>query len=280
MQELHDWVVDQNNPNSTLDNAETLLQNLTTTSKVAIWRLWLWIFAVGSWIIEVLFDTHKSEITSILASERPHTLRWYAEESKKYQYGYAMVWQDNAYSYAVIDESAKIIQYAAASEKDGKVVLKVANLLNGVKVPLNYLQKATFSTFWDKWRDAGVKLEIVSLAADTMKVTMTIIRDRLVLASNNSLLRDSSVFPINDAIKAFGDNLEFDGILRLSKLIDAIQAAEGVVDVKIYSASVKPAGGSYTSVDLYAEAASGYFILSWSDSTVNYIDNVNVAVQS
>ncbi len=280
MQELHDWVIDPDNPNSILDNSDTLLQDLVTKSKVAIWRLWLWVFAVGSWMIEVLFEKHKAEITSILASERPHTLHWYAEESKKFQYGYAMIWKDDAYSYAVIDENAKIIKYAAASEKAGTVVLKVATILNGVKIPLNNLQRATFYAFWDKWRDAGVKLDVVTLPADLVKVTMTIIRDRLILNVNNSLLRDATVFPINDAIKVFGDSLEFDGIFRLSKLIDAIQSVEGVVDVKIYSASVKPSGGSWSAIDLYTDAASGYFILSWSESIITYIDYVNVQIQS
>jgi hypothetical protein len=160
------------------------------------------------------------------------------------------------------------------------VILKVANEINGEKVPINALQKITFAAFWEKWRDAGVPISIVSLPADSMKVTMTIIRDRLVLAANNSLLRDSSVFPINDAIQNYGDNLEFDGILHLSNLEAAIKAAEGVVDVKIVSAMVKPSGGVYANVDMYTEAASGYFEMSWSESVITYIDNVNVAIQS
>jgi hypothetical protein len=231
-------------------------------------------------MIEVLMDKHTEEIKSMLSSERPHTLRWYAQESKKYQYGYAMIWKDNAYQYEAVDENSKIIKYAAASEKSGKVILKVATIVNGVKVPLTNQQLSTFTAFWEKWRDAGVKITIISQPADIMKVTMTIIRDRLVLAANNSLLRNSSIFPINDAVKAFGDNLEFDGLLRLSKLVDAIQAAEGVVDVKLTYAQVKPYGGDFTVINMYAEAASGYFTLSWNESTIEYIDYVNVQIQS
>ena len=280
MQELSSWVVDQSNPGSTLDNAETLLQDLTSSSKVAFWRVWLFIFAVASWIVETLFDTNKQEVSDLLATKQPMTLRWYSEESKKFQFGYAMIWLDNAFSYSTVDPSAQIVKYAAASEKNGQVILKVANEVNGQKVPLTLVQKVTLTAFWDKWRPAGVKLSIISLPADSMKVTMTIIRDRLVLAGDNSLLNNSSVFPINDAIKAFGDSLEFDGILRVSKLVDAIQAAQGVVDVKLVSAYVKPAGGTYVAVDMFTEAASGYFTMSWSESVVNYIDNVNVVIQS
>lgn len=278
MQELHDYVVSTEIPGTIQDTAETLAVDMTSTSKVAVWRLMLWIFAVGSWIIETLFDTHKAEIQAIMAAKRPHTLRWYAEESKKYQYGYAMFWTGIQYLYAVDDPDSRIISYASASEHDGKVFLKVAKDVNGVKQPLSGLEKSTFTEFWGKWKDAGVKLEIISKAADILKINITITRDRLVLDGNNRLLRDTTVYPIKNAINNYGYNLEFDGTLRLSKLVDAIQAAEGVIDVKLNGAWHKPAGGTYTVVDTYVEAESGYFIMSYSESTFEYIDNINVSV--
>jgi hypothetical protein len=146
--------------------------------------------------------------------------------------------------------------------------------------PLTNQQKATFTEFWNKWRDAGVKLEIISQPADQVKVSLTIIRDRLVLDASNNLLRDPGVNPINAAIEAFSRELEFDGILRLSKLVDAIQGAEGVVDVNLTQAYIKPSGGEWQLINIYAETAAGYFILSYSDSTINYIDNVNVDIRS
>lgn len=277
-QELHGYVVDSTNAFSVQDTWDTLLASITSGSKVAIWRLFMWLFAVGSWMVEVLFDQHKVEITDLLAAERPHTLRWYALQSKLFQYGYAMIWSNDAYSYARIDEDAKIIKYAAASEKNGKVYLKVAKEVSGNKVPLSNIEKTTFTEFWNKWKDAGVKLEIVSLSADILKLNLTIVRDRLVLNGDNSLLRDSSVFPIDDAIANYGGNLEFDGIIVLSHLVDAIQGAEGVIDVKLNSASHKPAGGNYSTVDMSVEADSGYFVIA-QDSTLSFIDNINVSVQ-
>jgi len=277
-QELHDYVVDSDNTHSLQDNWDTLLSDITSGSKVAIWRLWLWIFAVGSWIVESLFDTHKKEIIALLSAKKPHTLRWYAEESKKYQYGYALQWIGDTWVYNQVDETARIIKYAAASEKDGKVKLKVAKEVSGVKSPLNVLEKATFTEFWHKWKDAGVKLEIVSQAADFLKVNLTIVRDRLVLNGDNTLLRDASVNPIKNAIDAYAGNLEFDGVIMLSHLVDAIQAAEGVIDVKLNSAHHKPAGGTYSAVDMKVEAVAGYFTIA-TDSTYVYQDNVIVSIE-
>jgi len=277
-QELHDYYVDSQNTYTVQDTWETLLADISSASKVAIWRLMFWVFSVGSWIIETLFDVHKTEITALLASKKPHTLRWYAEESKKYQHGYGMIWSDDQYAYSRIDEDAKIIKYAAASEANAKVYLKVAKEVSGVKQPLSVSEKAAFVDFWAHWKDAGVKLEIVSLSADILKLDLTIIRDRLVLNGDNSLIRDSSIFPVADAIKAYGQALEFDGILRLSALVDQIQKAEGVVDVKLNHAYHKPAGGTFTEVDMSVVSDAGYFTIA-QESTYEYIDNIIVSLE-
>jgi hypothetical protein len=280
MQELSDWVVDNGNPGSTLDNAETLLQDLTSASKVAIWRLWLWIFAVGSWIVESLFDTHQGEITTIIATQKPHNLYWYEQQAKLFQYGYAMIWDKGAFSYSMIDPTAQVVKYSKATELNGSVLIKVATIINSVMGPLPFAQLTALTLFFTKWKDAGVPVTIINLAPDIVQFTMTIIRDRLVLAANNSLLSDSGSFPITDAINTFGDNLEFGGILRLSSLQDAIKAAPGVIDVKIYSAQIKPAGGNFSAIDLFCVPASGYVTIDWVNSAITYIDNVNVQVQS
>lgn len=278
MQELHDYVVSTDIPGSIEDSAQGLAVDVKSKSKVANWRLWLWIMAKASFDVEGLFTAHKKEVTALLAAKQPHHLRWYAEESKKFQFGYALTWIDNQYKYDRDDPNARIIKYAAATEKNGKIILKVAKEVNGAKVPLNSVEKAAFTEFWSQWKDAGVKLEIVSQAADILKINLTIVRDRLVLAGNNSLLRDASVFPITKAIATYAGSLEFDGKIMLSKLEDAIQAAEGVIDVKIGSAQHKPAGGTFQTVDMSVESESGYFVIS-TESSYNYIDNVIVSIE-
>jgi predicted transcriptional regulator len=258
MQELHAFVVD-NKPGNTLDNAETLLADMSNKSKVAIWRLWLWLMAVASWMVEKLFDIHKEEVEDIIAMKRPHTLRWYAEESKKFQYGYSLEWLGDTFGYSADQPASKIITYASASEVGDKVLIKVATGERPNIKPLSTTQLSAFKDYWAKWKDAGVKLEIVSLPADEIKVNMKIIRDRMILDNNNRLLRDYNINPIEDAIVSFGAGLEFDGILRISKLVDAIQAAEGVIDVQITDAWHRPSGGDWKPINMSVMPASGLF---------------------
>jgi len=275
MQELHGYVVDANAPGSILDNSETLVIDAKSGSKVASWRLWLWIMAVESWIVENLFINHKKEITDIIDSRRPHTLRWYALECKKYQHGHPLSWNGAQFVYARDDEQAKIVKYASVSERYGNIVLKVAKETDGSKAPLTTVEKNAFAQFWEQWKDAGSIIEVVSQGADLLKIDISIVRDRMVLNDDNTLIRDSSVRPIDQALSAFLGGLEFDAILRLSKLTDAVQAAEGVVDVKVNQAWHKSATGTYQEIDLFATAASGYFTLD-TDSIVTYIDNVGI----
>lgn len=274
MQELHDYVTSSSVPGSVQDTAENLVIDVKSKSKVALWRLWMWIMAVESWIVEQKFFAHKAEITSIVETKRPHNLRWYASECKKYQHGHALIWTGEKYSYERDDPDARIIKYASANERLGNIVLKVAKEVNGVKQPLTGAEKINFTAFWEQWKDAGCTLEIISKGPDLLKIDCTIIRDRMVLNADNSLIADSSVFPVSAAIERFGTALEFDGILRLSKLTDALQQAAGVVDVKINNAWIKEEGGAYSAIDLYATAKSGYFIIDNLNSTFNYIDDV------
>lgn len=278
MQQLDVFVVSTDIPGDVEDDANRLATDIKSESNVAIWRFWLWLMAFASWIVETLFDRHTADIALRIAAERPHTLRWYAEESKKWQYGYAMEWDGEKYYYAIDDPDSRIIKYAAASEKGGKVYIKVAKDNSGIKVPLTTTEKNAFIEFWSKWKDAGVKLVIISQAADILKITLKIVRNRLVLDANNCLLRDPTINPIELAIDGYGTALEFDGIMMLSKLIDEIQVAEGVIDVKLISASAKPAGGNYAVVDMAVEAVSGYFVLSYDDSNFTYLDFVNVPI--
>ena len=279
MQELHGYQVSSSLPGSILDNSETLLQDLNSGSKVAKWRLWLWLFAVGSWVCEQMVDAIKAAIEAILAAERPHTLNWYSSQSKKFQYGYGLSWVNNQWVYLVNDDNAKVVKYAAACEENGKVIMKVQNEVGGSMQKLTNDEKSAFDAFWAKNKDAGVKVESRSADADVLKVNITVIRDRMVLASDNSLLRDSTVFPIANAIAAFGDALEFNGIIYLDKLCDAIQNAEGVVSAKINSAQWKAAGGVFANVDMFVNSYSGYFVID-ATSTWTFIDLVNVQIQS
>ena len=44
-------------------------------SKVSIEGLLFYVVAFGIWVLEKLFDTHKEEVSTMLADRTPHTTR-------------------------------------------------------------------------------------------------------------------------------------------------------------------------------------------------------------
>ena len=63
------------------DTAQTFLSDLTTSSKVAIWRLMFWVVAVAIWSHEQIFDQHKAELIEIGNNLITGTKRWYKEQA-------------------------------------------------------------------------------------------------------------------------------------------------------------------------------------------------------
>ena len=68
--------------------------------------------------------------------------------------------------------------------------------------------------------------------------------------------------PVDIAVQEYIDGILYGGVFNKTKLVDAIQAAEGVVDVVLQSVSTSSDGGSYTVLDGTSYAStSGSFII-------------------
>jgi len=68
------------------DDAQTLLADISTPSKVAEHRIQLRTFSFFSWMMEVLFDAHKDEVQAIADANKFGTRRWWSALLKKYQH--------------------------------------------------------------------------------------------------------------------------------------------------------------------------------------------------
>ncbi len=258
MAQLNDWVINNSNPESKLDDHQTLLNDLTSSSKVAIWRLMIWVVAVAVWIHEGLWDAFKSETDAIIAADKVHTTPWYQQACFYFQYGDQLTW-NNGYEYAIIDTNKKIIKYAAVVDVSGIVRLKVATYTNGNITPLSSGQLAAFQNFMAKYKDAGVILDIISLSPDMLHLDYNIIYNPALLNANGSLITDSNIFPVQDAIQNYIKNLDFNGKFRLESCDAAVRSAAGVVDFKRTLAQYKSAQQNYADIDLSVIAFAGSF---------------------
>src|SRR6187399_970432 len=89
-----------------IDDEQTLLTDITTPSRVADWRLWLYIVAFGICIHEGLWDLLKAEIDEKVANSRYGSSQWFKDQAEKFQYGDALVLINGQFQYADITSPA------------------------------------------------------------------------------------------------------------------------------------------------------------------------------
>ena len=133
-----------------VDNAQALLANLTTTSKVARWRLYYWVVAFVTWSLETLFDNHKIEVENIIAASQPGTALWYRDRALEFQLGDSLSLIDNKWQYAVKDATKQIIKQCAVIDSN-KAIIKIATAdANNNFIPITINQFNAFNAYINK----------------------------------------------------------------------------------------------------------------------------------
>lgn len=249
------------------------LNGLTSTSRVAQWRLFAYVVAYVIDLLRQMFETHKEEISIAISELKSHTARWYRNKALAFQYGFKLHENTDKFNNEGHTEeeitASKVVKYAAVTEAENqsRLIIKIAGENNGELSPITEPQKEAFMTYMEEIKDAGVPLTIINYLPDLLYLNITIKRDPLVLdASGNAIAPiNGDIRPVDTAIKEFLRELPFNGELSLSKLTDKLQVTNGVVDVQIDSASsawIDPQTGDYGSaIGIYMAVipASGYF---------------------
>ena len=80
---------------------------------------------------------------------------------------------------------------------------------------------------------AGTQAFVYSYPSDTVTLQLSIWRDPMVL-DENGCARDATHTPVvENAVRAYLDGIVYGGTLNKTRLIDAVQQAEGIVDAVI-----------------------------------------------
>lgn len=241
------------------------LASLTSTNNTSIWRLMIYLMSYAIYAFEVILDKHYSDVTQKLTEEKAHTARWYRTKALAFQFGVGFdlvldsdEFNNTGYTTEQI-EASKIVKYSAVveAENDSRLIVKIAGETDGELNRLNEQQVASFKTYMQEIKDAGVKLTVINYEADKLFLDLQINYDPLVLSANGQHLINAN-FPVIDAIKAYMKELPFNGELVLAHLVDKLQQVEGVKIPTIMSAST-----------------------SWIDENMNsYGDPIGIAVKA
>ena len=246
---------------------------LSSSSQVAIWKLWTYVVAVCHWTLENLFDLHKNEVDYTIATQKPHSLQWYVTKAKAFQYGVPLPVDSDVYeTIPPADPSVLIVSNASAEEFTNFVRIKAAKMISGSLGALSSAELTTFKAYMSKIKDAGVRLECASDDADIFQPNLTIYYDPLVLKSDGSRIDGTSATPVKDAVITFLDNLPFNGIFILNSFIAAMQSVPGIVIADVEHVQVFRLGTAIPVTVQYTPNA-GYMALdtAWFDAHIAYI---------
>lgn len=240
---------------TTINNAQDLLTQVTTTSKVAEHNLWAWITGYCMNTLNNLFNSFKKDVQAILDAKEPGTEEWYKNQMLAFQFNFQLYWINNRFDYndttSALAIAARVIKYCAVDGSQGKVVFKVAGETAGVPSQLPVLQATAAFNYMLKKRFAGSKIQVIALPADTLKITATIYFDPL-------LTLPTVKAAVEAAIDNFNKLIPFNGKWNINKLEDDLQAATGVIDPVISLVQYKSGSNPYQNVVREYQTIGGY----------------------
>ena len=256
---------------------------LTSNSLYAIFRLFTFIIASAIFIHEGFFNQHSQEINAMIYNQKSGRVSWYKTMALNFQYGFDLV-QDkdyfnngNATQEAI--EASRIIKYAAVNESDNesRVIIKIAGETDGSLSHFTDLnQVEAIEAYFKEIKWPG-KITIINYKADRLYLNIQIKRDALVLNNQGMSILDGN-YPVVEALKEFMKELDFNGELKLSAMVDKMQSIPGVLDATVLSAQsawIDPLleGDGYgvpQPINISKVAESGYFEIVTFD-TISYV---------
>jgi len=250
----------------TRKNAEPDLAGLTSSSQSALWRLIFWVAAQSINLFEQIMDALKAEVTTVAENSIAGSAQWLQQKALEFQYDETdpQVIQiiDGVPQYPTVDPSKRIIKNASVKEGSNRIVfIKVAkDDGSGGLTPLTTNELNAFKGYIQKIGFAGIPYVSQSEQADRCQFTGEFFYGGQFVASNVKAA-------VIESIKTYLNSLPFDGVIEFNKVIDAIQATEGVVDVDTLNAVLRIRGFSISAddprvitVERTAETSAGYII--------------------
>lgn len=271
------------------DSEQTdLADNLSTTSKVSVWRLFVWIVAFGIWVHEQLMEVLKADIEKRIAETRPFTRDWYKTTSLNYQHGFPLP-ESGVYAFPETPQEAqainasKIINKAAVVQQVingvGALRIKVATLTAGELGPVPLAVLVGFQEYIALKGAAGISVVATTGFADDLKLELDVHFNALILDNEGKRLDGTNDTPVQSAITNYLKSVDFNGVLDLIKLSNVIEAVDGVISPYITVASSKYASFNYDTVGFtnagmfkkFRQPDSGYLKLDEAESVFNFI---------
>lgn len=237
-------------------------------SKVSIEAILTYIVAVAIWALESLMSKHQSDIDAVITQNALCSIPWYHAQCLNFQLGCAVQFNPETYrfEYPEIDSTAQIIKFASVRQLEVEGVTKLRIYVSKQsKQALSAAEKQAFEAYIKEIGAAGIHYEIISQAPTSLSFTLQIVRNAMVLDMEGNRLNGGGN-AVNEAISGYLDNIVYGGVFNRTKLVDAIQAADGVMDVILNEVFIN----SEIIGSQNIESPGGSFIFDLNGSEITY----------
>lgn len=174
-------------------------------------------------------ESYEEDIRNLILQIFIGTVPWYGALVKAFEYN-----------------GANIIRYVSVVEQFPNLVFKVNTEDFGVIEPESD-EMVALQSYVRENKVAGTHTIIVSRLPDDVLPTMTVVVDAGKYNNQGQLLSDGSS-PVEDAIDAYLEGVQYDGTIYKTKLVDAVQVVDGVVDVSLDALTVERESGEIINV--------------------------------
>lgn len=244
------------------DTAAQLRTDISSGSRVSVWRLFAWLFAYASKVQQDLFERYRKDVFDLSRDGHYGTRFWYIAKAKAFQLGHVLVMDSLDGGYAVDDPDARIVTHAAVAERANLVVVKVAK---GTTAPLEKLEPVELSAVNDYFQHLRPTVQVVTLTADpdAVKITGTVVYD-----PETPIMAVQSA--VRQALDTYLATLDFGGVMRLTDMRNAMLAVEGVVDV-VFTLVEARSTGPFRPVQRIYQSYAGHMQLDPYSSIISTI---------
>ena len=216
--------------------AQTGLSGLNSPSNSAIYSLWKYIVAAQMYFQEVLWDLYKADLELTISKAAVGSSQWFKDRLLKFQYTATTpqvltVGSDFSVNYAIIDPTLRIISRCSVKTTGVRTVLiKLAK--SNPPVALSSTELSSAASYVDDISFAGIHYIVSSQNSDKIYINADIYYD----GQYASVIQTNVI----DAINTYLANIDFDGSVKLTSIVDAIQGVVGVTDIVLTDVSIRP----------------------------------------
>ncbi len=293
--ELKKQITDAFMSNETLMNAYGLSTSDSFDdkfSKVSFESVLFYVVAFCHKLIYDIVDVFKAEQQAAIDAAYIANDRWWYNQVMTYVFGAALIYDEKTYKFSpsIIEGSTPLCAYCSIRQAVNANEVTYVKVMASKKAyaVLSIGEKTAMTEYLKRVAPAGVIFEIESNTPDVIYFPLSgetagiqIYYDPMLVDSTGTLLSDGQTQPVNDAIAAYINGIVYGGRFNVTKLIDAIQSAVGVVDVKINTCKIhkySDASGVGSVVTTTVDLAAGVGKFDIADET--YVSTIGYFPQS